>query len=193
MLMVRKTNDASSHSSMRSDCFLRYLFETGRHSTAVWMADQSISICESALETGNHPGFSAWYVKDMISHYVNLKASVDRETPSADHGLGLSESVLSIRRDNLRPDVPTDHTWVAAAEGNLAVSLMAVDRADEALSILQCLVEREDMRPNEGIYLRNLYLCLAKLGRFEEALEVASSALSVLDRLGTDADLQMAK
>ncbi|OTA58869.1 hypothetical protein K449DRAFT_436358 [Hypoxylon sp. EC38] len=156
-----------------------YFLELGRYSTARQMAEQSIEICDAALRQNYHPGYSTWFVRDMISHQYNVLATIEREQPGNDFGLSLSEKVRDIRINNRRASNPEDDMWIAAAEGNLAVSLMSCGRTKEALEILLRLRQRDDMKPNEDIYLRNTCLCLLMSGRLDEALELNSEALCV--------------
>lgn len=134
------------------------------------MIEKSTSICNVALETGNHPGYSTWFVQDMLSHLINVEATIERDEPARDQGVGLSEKVLNIREKNQRRDNQDDSFWIAAARGNLAVSLMASGRFEEARGILLDLAYRPDMISNEDIYLCNICLCLLYLDDLDEAL-----------------------
>ena len=170
----------------------RYYFEKGQFTIALELADRAISICEEALKDGEHPGYSEWFVRDMISHHVNTKASVAREQPSADHGLKLSQEVCLIRRQNRREGVVEDDTWIAAADGNLAVSLIAMERFTEALEILQPILDRPDMRSNDDIYMSNACLCYLNMGLLDKALALSFSAADAVTRLRGDDAAQMA-
>lgn len=171
-----------------------YLFEKGQYPAALEMVEEAIAICQRALGRKSHPGYDAWFVRDMISYLVNVQASVCREKPSVDHGLGWSETVCDMRQGNKRagavPFTDQDQKWIAAARGNLAVSLMAVGRAGEALEILKELLKREDMRDNEDTYLSNACLCLSMLGRLDEAVEYNELAMAAASRSGNT--MQMA-
>lgn len=138
--------------------------------TALDLVEKALLICDRATETSDHPGYSPWFVQDMISHLINVEATIAREKPAADHGLVLSNQVCNIRVLNQRTGNEEDNFWIASAQGNLAVSLMGVERYEEALDILLDLVIRPDMKPNENIYLDNVCLCLTQLGRLDEAL-----------------------
>lgn len=142
------------------------------------MAEQSLDICDTALKSGIHPGYSTWFIKDMTSHLYNVKATVERERPGPDFGIALSKKVLDIRVKNKRDANPDDEAWIAAARGNLAVSLISLYHLKDALDILVGLRTRDDMRANEDVYLRNTSICLRMLGRLDEALDVNSLALS---------------
>ncbi|KAI0107927.1 hypothetical protein F4776DRAFT_644086 [Hypoxylon sp. NC0597] len=155
-----------------------YFLESGRYRAARQMAEQSLEICNSALRQGYHPGYSTWFVKDMTSHLYNVLATIERERPGPDFGVLLSEKVLVIRTNNRRDSNPDDDMWIAAAEGNLAVSLMDCGRCIEAYEIILRLRQRDDMKANEDIYLRNTCVCLLRLGRVDEALEVNDQAIS---------------
>lgn len=141
------------------------------------MAEQAIDICDLALKQKSHPGYSTWFVQDMISHHYNVLATVERERPGPDFGMTLSQKVLDIRINNKRIANPEDDRWIAAAEGNLAVSLMASGRAGEAYEIISRLRLRDDMQSNLDVYLRNTCLCLLILGRIDEALSANNEAL----------------
>ncbi|KAI1407505.1 hypothetical protein F5Y13DRAFT_174564 [Hypoxylon sp. FL1857] len=154
-----------------------YFLELGRYNTAKQMAGQSIEICDEALKQGSHPGYSAWFIQDMTSHQYNVLATIEREQPGQDFGVSLSEKVRDIRINNRRASNPEDDMWIAAAEGNLAVSLIACGRADEAYGILLRVRQRDDMRANEDLYLRNTCLCLLMLGKLDEALKVNDDAI----------------
>ncbi|OTA96823.1 hypothetical protein M434DRAFT_27437 [Hypoxylon sp. CO27-5] len=155
-----------------------YFLESGRYLAARQMAEQSLDLCDSALRQGYHPGYSTWFVKDMTSHLYNVLATIERERPDHDFGVSLSKKVLDIRINNRRDSNPEDDMWIAAAEGNLAVSLMDCGRSTEAYEIILRLRQRDDMKANEDIYLRNTCVCLLKLGRLDEALEVNGEAIN---------------
>ncbi|KAI0839447.1 hypothetical protein F5Y06DRAFT_303168 [Hypoxylon sp. FL0890] len=169
-----------------------YFLELGRYSTARQMAEQSIEICDAALRQGCHPGYSPWFVQDMISHQYNVLATIEREQPSHDFGVSLSEKVREIRVNNRRSSNPEDDMWIAAAEGNLAVSLMSCGRAEEAYAILLRLRQRDDMKANEDVYVRNTCLCLIVLGRLDEALAMNGEALSAARRKRGESSEQVA-
>lgn len=154
----------------------RYFLEQGTSATALELSDDAIHMCENALKRNQHAGYSKWFVKDMISHHVNTKATIDRELPSIDHGLRLSQQVCRIRRQNKRTGSQDDEMWIAAADGNLAVSLLATGKPEEALVVLLSLLEREDMRANEDIYLSNTCLCYLILDRLDDAWEYGKRA-----------------
>lgn len=169
-----------------------YYYEKGQYSAAIEMAEDAISLCEHALERGNHPGYSEWFVRDMISHQVNTKTAVAKRIPTPDHGLSLAEEVLRIRESNRRELNQEDDMWIAAARGNLAVSLMAVGRDDEALRILLVLIDRPDMKSNKDVYLSNLCLCLTHLGHWEEALDCGEKARNLISSQWGEDTAQMA-
>ncbi|KAI1445428.1 hypothetical protein F5Y02DRAFT_386167 [Annulohypoxylon stygium] len=154
-----------------------YFLELGQYQAARHMAEQAIDICDLALKQKSHPGYSTWFVQDMISHHYNVLATVERERPGPDFGMTLSQKVLDIRINNKRIANPEDDRWIAAAEGNLAVSLMASGRAGEAYEIISRLRLRDDMQSNLDVYLRNTCLCLLILGRIDEALSANNEAL----------------
>lgn len=170
----------------------RYFYEKGQYSTALEMTTKGVAICEHALGDNTHPGYSEWAATDMISHLLNIKAAIAREGSVADHGVQLSRDVCKLRRENSREGDEEDEFWIAAAEGNLAVSLMAVGQAEEALEILLRLLDREDMEVNEDIYLSNTCLCLLHLGRLEEAERYGKLATEAVKRLRGDDTAQMA-
>ncbi|XDG08063.1 hypothetical protein ABKA04_007678 [Annulohypoxylon sp. FPYF3050] len=87
---------------------------------------------------------------------------------------------------------PEDDKWIAAAEGNLAVSLMASGRAEEAYEIISRLRLRDDMQSNLDVYLRNICLCLLILGRIDEALSANNEALQVARTKRGDSSEQVA-
>ncbi|CAM1508137.1 Fc.00g049850.m01.CDS01 [Cosmosporella sp. VM-42] len=169
-----------------------YYFEKGQFAIAEKMADRAISLCEEALKCGEHPGYSEWFVRDMISHHINTKASIAREQPSADYGLELSQEVCRIRQENRREDVADDDTWIAAANGNLAVSLIAVGRYQAALEILHTMLDRPDLRSNDDIYMSNACLCYLSMGLIDEALTFSGYAADAVRRLRGDDSAQMA-
>ncbi|OAQ60260.1 tetratricopeptide repeat domain-containing protein [Pochonia chlamydosporia 170] len=153
-----------------------YFLEQGASETVLELSDDAIHMCENALKRNQHAGYSKWFVKDMISHHVNTKATIDRELPSIDHGLRLSQQVCRIRRQNKRTGSQDDEMWIAAADGNLAVSLIATGKPEEALVVLLSLLEREDMRANEDIYLSNTCLCYLILDRLDDAWKYGKRA-----------------
>lgn len=153
------------------------------------MACQSIEICDAALSQGSHPGYSGWFVRDMTSHLYNVLAKIEREQPAHGFGVTMLEKVLDIRLSNRRVSNLDDEMWVAAAEGNLAVLLMASGRVEEAFEILVRLRRRPDMEANGDLYLRNTCLCLFMLGRLDEALSTGREALdSVRQKRGESSE-----
>ena len=155
------------------------------------MVDDGLSICYQALTCGHHPGYSRWFVKDMTSHLVNVQATVYREQPAADHGLDLAQKVLDMRCENQKSAgglSASEQYWISLAKGNLAVSLMGVDRDKEALDLLLELLGREDTKSNEDIYLENAALCCSRLGGLEDASGYISRAFESVKALrGEDA------
>jgi tetratricopeptide (TPR) repeat protein len=128
----------------------------------------------------------------MASHLYNVLATIEREQAAHGWGIPISEKVLTIRRNNRRMSNPDDEMWIAAAEGNLAVSLMASGRVGEALEILSRLRQRADMEANRDVYLRNTCLCLLILGRNEEALSTCREAFDAARQKRGDSSEQVA-
>lgn len=189
----------SIHNMLTKKCLFvccRYFYERGQYESSLRLVDEGLSICTRALARGNHPGYSAWFVKDMTSHLNNVKATVYREQPAVDHGLELAQLVLDIRRGNRNSDPgsspASEEYWISLAKGNLAVSLMGVDRNEEALDLLLGLVGREDAKPNQDIHLENVALCLSRLGRLEEAIGYISRAMESVKVLGGEDTARMA-
>lgn len=140
------------------------------------MADRAIRICNAALSNGMHPGYSDWFVRDMITYQLNVLATIQREQPNGDHGLAYQQRVLEIRCANMRPENASDAFWVASAEGNLAVSLMDCGHVTESIEILENLQRKDGLRINADIYTANLGLAHALLGDFRAALKFTSEA-----------------
>jgi len=169
-----------------------YYYEKGWFDTARRMTDQVIEFCEQLLATGNHAGYTRWYVIDMISHHFNTKGAIGMKIPEADHGLEMYQTSLNIRVGNLREGNQEDQMWIGAAMGNLAISLMATGEAEQALPKLLELVQREDMKTNEDLYLSNLCLCFYLLFRLEEALVTSEAAVECIKRRWGSNDVRIA-
>ena len=170
----------------------RYLFEKGHFTDAMVMADQATSICQKALVKNAHPGFSEWVVRDIISHLGNVRASIFYETGETRQALELHLKIKADRETNRRFGNVEDEKWIAAARGNIAVSLMAEGKPDEALPVILDLVQRADMKPNEDTYLNNMCICLYMLGRYDEALEYNRKAVEAVKTLRGKESAQMA-
>lgn len=171
----------------------RYFYEKGQFEAALQLVRKALLVCSRAIKTSDHPGYSPWFVQDMTSHLINVEATIGREKPTADHGFCLSKQVCAIRELNQRPGHDEDAFWVAAAQGNLAVSLMAIGRFQEALDILFHLISRPDMKPHEDIYLCNICLCLTHLDRLDEAMVYNEKAAYVIQTTKGDETVQMAR
>ncbi|KAK5659347.1 hypothetical protein OQA88_1440 [Cercophora sp. LCS_1] len=182
-----------------------YLYEKGQYNVALDMIADGMSVCDAALAStnlhgNNHPGYSVWFTKDMASHLINVQATIARERPDSDHGLGLAQQVLDIRvagkafngSEGGGIPVVEEERWIAAARGNLAVSLMGVNRTEEALYILLELLKRKDTGMNEDIYLSNAALCLSMLNRLEDAVSHIARAMESARRLRGEDSAQMA-
>ena len=169
-----------------------YYYEKGWFDTARRMTNQVIEFCEQLLATGNHAGYTRWYVTDMISHQFNTKGAIGMKIPETDHGLEMYQKALNIRVGNLREGNPEDQMWIGAAMGNLAISLMATGKAEQALPKLLELVQREDMKTNEDLYLSNLCLCFHLLLRLEEALVTSEAAVECIKRRWGSNDVRIA-
>jgi hypothetical protein len=75
------------------------------------MADEAISLCQNALECDRHPGYSSWFVKEMICTQLNVKAAIAAELPEADHGLALFQQIEHRRASIRRPGAEDDEMW----------------------------------------------------------------------------------
>ena len=156
------------------------------------MAEDALELCGESLTTSRHPGFSEWYVRDLTSHLYNVQASIMFETVSPDSGLGLHLKIKAIREDNKRPGNPEDLKWLAAADGNIAVSLMAESRPEEAYPILLELLQRKDMETNRDIYMSNICICLIQMQRFDKALNFCFESMATVQQLRGKYSAQMA-
>lgn len=156
------------------------------------MIEKALQICDKAIKTCDHPGYSPWFIQDMTSHLINVQATIAREKPAADHGLRLSQEVYTIRETNRRHDNQEDVFWKLAARGNLAVSLIAVEGCQEALDVLLDLVSKPEMKAHEDIYLCNICLCLTQLDRLDEALAYNARAVSAIGTSKSNNNIQMA-
>ncbi|KAL9077566.1 MAG: hypothetical protein Q9157_003318 [Trypethelium eluteriae] len=170
-----------------------YFMEKGQYRFALDCSQKALKICDKALRTGVHPGYSAWFVRDLLSYLYNVQASAEFEMGSPDSSLALHVKIRDIRKANKRLGNPDDETWIAAANGNIAVSLMAENRANEAFCILTDLLERDDLASNRDFYyLNNTSLCLRLLGRFDEALQFCERATAAARELHGDESIAMA-
>lgn len=156
------------------------------------MAKDAIALCDESLTTSKHPGFSEWYVRDLTSHLYNVQASIMFETVSPDSGLGLHLRIKAIREGNKRLGNSEDLKWLAAADGNIAVSLMAENRPEEAYPILLELLQRKDMETNKDIYMSNICICLMQMRRFGEALAFCFESMVTVQQLRGKCSAQMA-
>jgi hypothetical protein len=156
------------------------------------MAKDAIVLCEESLTTSKHPGFSEWYVRDLTSYLYNVQASITLERVSPDSGLGLHLKVKAIWEYNKRLGNPEDLKWLAAADGNIAVSLMAESRPEEAYPILLELLQRKDMETNRDIYMSNVCICLIQMQRLDEALVFCFESMVAVQQLRGKYSAQMA-
>jgi len=143
------------------------------------MAQQCIDTYLAALEDGQHAGYSEHYIKDMITHQYNVISAIQVAKGSADSGLALQQKILDLRLENQRDGDEEDAFWLSAAEGNLAVSLMANGRAEEARDIIETLLNRPNMKSLQDLYLRNLGIALTIMGQFEQARETLQRTLRI--------------
>lgn len=169
-----------------------YHYEKGWFATATELADQAIAFCKVVLTHENHFGYTAWYLRYVVSDQFNTKGAIGMKVPQTDHGLSMYQQALDIRVNNRQKDRAEDSMWIGAAMGNLTIPLMAMGRAEEALPKLLELVHREDMKTNKDLHLSNLCLCLYLLSRFEEALAASEAAVECIRRQWGDKDSRMA-
>ncbi|KAI9691662.1 MAG: hypothetical protein M1822_007733 [Bathelium mastoideum] len=170
-----------------------FYVEKGQYSRALHISQKAISICEKALQNGVHPGYSSWFVRDMSSYLYNVQASVELEMVSSDSSLALHIKIRDIREYNKRTGNAADEMWIGAANGNIAVSLMTENRATEALSILDDLLQRDDLASNRDYYyLNNASLCLRLLERLDEAHQCCEKALAAARNLQGEESLSTA-
>ncbi|KAI9712121.1 MAG: hypothetical protein M1820_001830 [Bogoriella megaspora] len=169
-----------------------FLMERGQFSTSMSISKSALAICDKALECGVHPGYSSWFVRDMSSYLYNVQATVNYELRCPDNSLALHEKIQAIRETNKRPGNAEDEKWIAAARGNVAVSLLAEDRLAEALHILEEMIKREDLKGNLDHYLNNMCLCLRLMHRFDEAMDYCRLATDAIEKLRGPQSVQMA-
>lgn len=170
-----------------------YFYEKGHFRAALEMVGKGTSICDRALKTGFHPGYTHVFVQDMVSHLVNVQAAVAREKPDLVNVLSLAQKVCDIREENKisKPGLdPGGDGWILMAKGNLAVSLMTLDRMQEALNTLLeilPLLETDDMKYTQDIHLSNAALCLLRLGHLEKATDYINRTMKcVMQRDGAN-------
>jgi len=165
-----------------------YFYEKGHFETALEMVGKGFSICAGALKTGFHPGYTHVFVQDMVSHLVNVQAAVAREKPDLANVLGLAQQVCEIREKNKlsKPGLdPGGDGWILMARGNLAVSLMTLDRMEEALKILLeilPLLETDDVKHTQDIHLSNAALCFSRLGQLDKATDYINRAIKCVNQ-----------
>ncbi|KAF2494841.1 hypothetical protein BU16DRAFT_618820 [Lophium mytilinum] len=147
-----------------------YYFERGDMPIAHQLAADAILICENALFRNNHLGYSAWYVKDQLSHLYNVQASVAYETGRTKDASALHSKIKAMRLANSRKGNLDDDKWLAAADGNLAISSMAEGKPETALPLILSLLKRPDIDANEDVYLNNACVCYILLGDYVNAL-----------------------
>ena len=154
---------------------------------------QANTICEKAIRTGVHPGYSTWFVKDTSTYLYNVQASVEFEMTSPDSSLALHMKIRDIREANKRAGNSADEMWIGAANGNIAVSLLGENRPAEALDILQTLIERDDLiSQRDNYFLNNISLALRLLGRLDEAVNLSEQAQAAIQKLHGEASVPMA-
>jgi tetratricopeptide (TPR) repeat protein len=161
-------------------------------STAEAMAIQAISICEEALAADNHPGFSAWFVQDLTTHLQTVQSAIMYERGDTGAALKLRRRIKEIRSANCRAGNLDDDKWLAAAEGNLAVSLMSEGQPEAAMPLILDLLQRPDMMPNQDLYLNNACVCLLLLEKYDEALDYGFKAMDAARRLRGEDSAQIA-
>ena len=166
--------------------------EKGQYATALDLSQKAMIICDQAIRTGDHPGYSTWFVRDMPTYLYNVQASAELEMASLHRALALHLKIRDIRKANKRPGNRDDEMWIGAADGNVAASFLVENRADEALPILQELLERDDLKANRDTYLMNMSLCLRLLNRLGEALQFCKRAMDAVTELQGEQSLAMA-
>ena len=156
------------------------------------MVEQAESICFAALETNNHPGFTSCYVKEEITHLINVKATTALQKCEYGRGLALCQDIRRLREDYQRSGNAYDEKWLAFANGNIAVALMGVNEPAQALNILNELLSREDTATNRDIYLNNKCICLILLERYDDALQICEKAIELINAKRGEASEGMA-
>lgn len=157
-----------------------FLFERAQFEEAARMIDQACSICASALESGDHPGYRGTYITWLTADLYGMRHSIAYEKNAVGHGLEMAQRVKSIRESVPKPATPEYELWTLASDCGIAVSLMAENRASEALPLLQGLVkfirDHEDqiqggVEVSMDVFLQNLCLCHLMLGQVDDAME----------------------
>ena len=116
------------------------------------MAGSASKICEEALESHNHVGFTNYFVKLTLSHLYNVQGTIELQTNAPRSGFELLSKTGDLRRAIQRPGNDTDEMWVSYAEQNLALSLMGNGKAEEALPVY---LTREHVEANRDLNMAN--------------------------------------
>ncbi|KAI9052701.1 hypothetical protein LZ554_002978 [Drepanopeziza brunnea f. sp. 'monogermtubi'] len=153
-----------------------FLLEQGRFKASTAMAQQASVICEHAIRSSKHPGFSTHYMLYLQTHLYNVLSGIQLQQLAPDCGLALFTKIRDIRANNQRSGDTDYAKWLNFAELNRALALIAQGRAEEALAIYQ---SREDIETNRDFNLANISIFLYLLKRYDEASTYARIAIDV--------------
>jgi tetratricopeptide (TPR) repeat protein len=139
------------------------------------MIETAIEICSKSLSETDDDNLmfgATWLTADL--HHI--KSSISYERNEENHGLALSKTAKSIRESVSEPGDPFFEFWLILSDGQISLSLMAEGRAEEALPLIQNLldysqrpIEDGSSFPNLEVFLQNSCLCYLLLGKLEEA------------------------
>ncbi|KAF2171408.1 hypothetical protein M409DRAFT_18524 [Zasmidium cellare ATCC 36951] len=143
------------------------------------MINQATRMCERAQRSKTHPGYSSFFVSDLLGHLYSIKGSLECVANFPGHGLKWKQKCRAIHAQIMRPDHSEDKRWLDVADMNIVVSLMAEDRFEEALTLSDYLLEQKESLAHRGTQLANKCICLILHRRYDEGHLYCTQAMEV--------------
>ncbi|KAL9124211.1 MAG: hypothetical protein Q9217_006435 [Psora testacea] len=170
----------------------KYLQERGQYAEASVMVKQACQILEYAVDQNDHPYFSHWRVKWLLSDLYSTQGTIDYETSQPGYGIKWTRDAKALRQMLRRPNNVEDEQWLLQSDANLSCALMALVQNQEALTLTEHLLANGKVDSRYEIYLTNASICYRLVHNYRKALEAVETSMALSTRRGEARSLKIA-
>lgn len=136
------------------------------------MLEDGIKILESAAASGDHPGYHRIYIDRLTSDLYQIQGSIEYEMNQPGHGMSWLTMSKHLRARVIEDEQSTDNDLyeLTVTNANIALAMAAENRAHEALSLIEELLNFPADHVSRDIWTANLANLYWLLGDYAQSL-----------------------
>lgn len=158
------------------------------------MLDAACEIIEGAAAHNDHPGYHRIYIDRLTADLYHIRGSIEYELNQSGHGMSWLMTSKRVRQRVIEHEGSNknDMYELTVTNANIALTMMAENRAHQALPLIEELLNFPAEYVSKDIWTANLANLYWVLGDYERSLALSQHSSDLTSKVHGICSLRMA-